>query len=78
MALARSAGPSTAQHSTSIQLECGITESGVRTSLRTAPRIGECGTVNVELGLAEPAFARGATRIRGLLDPCFDGDVCVD
>ena len=55
-----------------------IIEWGVRTSLRTAPRINECGAIDVKLRLAEPALARRATRIWSLLDRCFDGDVCVD
>ena len=46
------------------------------TSLGTAPR--ECGVINVELGLAESAFACDATRICDLLNGCSGGDGCVD
>jgi hypothetical protein len=45
----------------------------------TPPRIGECGAVDVELGARQARFCpQGPARIWGLLDHCFDGDVCVD
>jgi hypothetical protein len=49
----------------SIRLRVGIeiAERGVHTSLRTDPWIGECGALNVELGLAKPALASRATGI---------------
>lgn len=51
---------------------------GACTSLWTAPRTKERGSVYVKFGLAEAIFTRSTARVGGLLNDALDVDVCVN
>src|SRR5260370_17739677 len=66
-------------HLSSVQLGYGNDKTRApHTSLRTAPRSSKCGAIDMELWLANPAFARRTTRACDLWDDCFDAHVCIN